>query len=385
MEEFDVVIVGAGPSGSMAAKVLADSGCKVVLADKAVFPRAKLCGGLLTWKSIRLLEKFAGLGLDTLFELGVIHHYSSRYSIHGADRIIFSGMLSYPFYFSDRATLDYSLLEKAKEAGVCVLEECRAINCDPDTGIVICANGNVLRGKFVIGADGVNSIIRRSISAFRSLRQQWRKSLAPAMEARIPNHLFPREITDPELHVGRIQAGYGWVFPGKDHALAGICGIKQQNENFPRLFKDFIHDLGVAAPGMVVPGSHPLPYGNYFKNPCYGNYMLTGDAGGFVEPLLGEGIFFSMATGVYAAQAIAGNMDSPQRAAEEYVQSLEEYILPEFRGSDRLRWFLFRSMSLMGEPWLSFFMGMLGSRLGQTVHGMRSYSWTRMKHWDLIS
>jgi geranylgeranyl reductase family protein len=384
MGEFDVVIIGAGPAGSVAAHVLAGSGRRVAVADRAVFPRSKLCGGLLTWKSVRLLETTCGLDLERLRAEKAVHHQSSAYFVYGSGSLVARGQLPFPFHFSDRSILDRCLLDVARQSGAQVFEGCRAVDCEPNAGTVICADGTVLRGKFIIGADGVNSVVRRHMPFFGHMRGMWRSYLAPAMEARIPADRFPRRVIDPELHVGRIRDGYGWVFPGNDHVLAGICGLRRSNGNFTSLFRDFIRDLGVADPESVHPGAYPLPYGNYCMNPCHGRAMLAGDAGGFVEPFLGEGIFFAMATGYCAARAIADNGDDPVQAAAAYQDMLNRQILPEIRGSDRLRCFLFHSITAMGTGWLSLFMRIFGSRLAQTVHGMRSYAWTRAKQWDFL-
>ena len=66
---FDVVVVGAGPAGSIAALVLARSGARVALADKAAFPRDKACGDLVGPRGVQVLADFA-LDMDTC--LGIL-------------------------------------------------------------------------------------------------------------------------------------------------------------------------------------------------------------------------------------------------------------------------------------------------------------------------
>ena len=53
---FDAIVIGAGPAGSTAAYLLAKKGFKVLILDKKAFPRDKLCGGLITWKTVKVLE-----------------------------------------------------------------------------------------------------------------------------------------------------------------------------------------------------------------------------------------------------------------------------------------------------------------------------------------
>jgi flavin-dependent dehydrogenase len=112
--------------------------------------------------------------------------------------------------------------------------------------------------------------------------------------------------------------------------------------------------------------------------------MLTGDSGGFVEPLFGEGIFYALCTGLYAGDAVNQAMEDGTAPGPLYVERLRRDILPELRASDRLRWLLFRLMKLAGPGPLGLFVGAGSSRLTEMVHGMRSYSWLRRKHWGFI-
>jgi len=63
---FDVIVIGAGPAGSTAADLLAKKGFKVLILDKKAFPRDKLCGGLITWKTVKVLENIFQTSPDFL-------------------------------------------------------------------------------------------------------------------------------------------------------------------------------------------------------------------------------------------------------------------------------------------------------------------------------
>ena len=69
---FDVIVIGAGPAGSTAAYLLASHGYSVLILDKSTFPRGKLCGGLLTWKTVKLLESIFQTPIDFLKSIRVI-------------------------------------------------------------------------------------------------------------------------------------------------------------------------------------------------------------------------------------------------------------------------------------------------------------------------
>jgi geranylgeranyl reductase family protein len=384
---YDVIICGCGPAGSAAGLALARSGHSVLMLDRKHFPRRKLCGGLLTWKSVRLLETLCGETPATLTDAGIINHRSDRFVIRTWDRLLAEGGMPYPFHFIDRAAFDAHLLAHAARAGAEIRQGARVTACDPGEhggrpARVTLADGTTLEADHVIGADGANSVVRASFAGID--RKRFSQYMAPAIEISIPPSALPRPVTCPELYIGFMEAGYGWVFPNHNSVLVGLCGLRRNKVNFSSVFKDYLDFLKINS-GMALPlRGHPLPYGNYVDEPVCGRAMLTGDSGGFVEPLLGEGIFYALCTGLYAGDAVSQAMEDKTAPGPLYVERLRRDILPELRASDRLRWLLFRLMKLAGPGPLGLFVGAGSSRLAEMVHGMRSFSWLRRKRWDFI-
>ncbi|NDV20659.1 geranylgeranyl reductase family protein [Pseudodesulfovibrio sp. JC047] len=377
---FDALICGGSLAGSAAGFALAKAGHSVAILDRATFPRPKLCGGLLTWKSVKLLEHLFGETPGTLTRAGAINYASNQYSIHTRTNAVAHGTLSFPFHFVDRTAFDALLLNKARQAGATIFQDTAVAHCDPARGIVTSQTGETFQGTAVIGADGANSVVRKSFSDVDTKRM--RRLMAPTIEVRLPAHAFPRPVTHPELSIGFLDAGYGWVFPNNQSVIVGVCGLKTKNTNISQVFKEYLEFLKIDSEAIPDRRGHPLPYGNYLKEPVSGVTMLAGDAAGLVEPLFGEGIFFALCSGMYAGEAVAHGLAKQTSPGPEYIRRLNQQIIPELKASDHLRWAMSKGMQWIG-PWsLKLFLTMAGTPLGEMVHGMRSYSWLREKHWD---
>ncbi len=376
---FDLVIAGAGPAGTAAAITAARAGRSVALVDRRPFPRPKLCGGLLTAKTVQALQRIFGLDPAGLTKAGVLDFSSDRYSILHGERTVAEGTAPHPFLFVKRLALDDLLLRLAVQAGVTFLPGRAVTECRPETGEVAMAGGDALQGRFVIGADGVGSVVRRSVPHDA---RAWRRGLAAAIEAHLPRRALCLTVDHPMLFIGSPRAGYGWAFPNSDGVVVGVCGLMRLNADFPGLFRSFLKNLGHADPESVPLRGHPLPYGNHMERPWHQSVLLAGDAAGFVDPLFGEGIFYALLTGCHAAQAVCSAMDGGPEPGPAYGARLRSMVFPEFRAADRLRWTLFGLLGVFGPSAISAFVRTAPTRLVEAVHGLRSYSLLREKSWD---
>lgn len=380
----DVIIVGAGPAGSTAATMLAQTGVNVLVLDRAVFPRDKLCAGLLTWKSMDVLDRVYGETPAALLASGVVNAAATGYRIRFRDRTLARGEMFYPFHFTRRRVFDAHLLDRALRAGADVRQDARVEAVDPTTGTVRLANGESLTGRFVLGCDGVNSVTRQ---ACRFDSKSWHDGMGGAMEIFLvrddpvlSGRVHPDLHADaPTVYAGFLRAGYGWVFPHRDALAIGIGGhSRRHGKEFRQKFKEFLSFLGLPPVLADASKGHGLPYGNYIKTPWRGRILLAGDAAGLVETLFGEGLYYALHSGELAAEAVQAALTRGATASDLYGQGLRRDILPELVWSRKLRRILYASQNLGFLPLLCFVRGG-GRLLGEMVHGVRSYRFLRRR------
>lgn len=379
----DVVIAGAGPAGAAAACVLARAGARVLVLERAVFPRDKLCAGLLTWKTMDVLERLFETSPEKLASLGVVGHRADRYRIRHRGVALARDDLFYPFHFARRRFFDDWVLRQAVAAGAHVRfgETVRAV--DIATGRVTTESGADYAARHVIGADGAASAVRR---AFPVDQAAWRARLGMGMECFIdrrdsalaaPAH--PDLADDfPTVYAGFIRTGYGWVFPHGDRVAVGLGGLASGDARHMReCFGAFLDFLGLSRDWLSRTKAHLLPYGNFLASPVHDRALLAGDAAGLVENLFGEGIYYALRSGELAGQAVAAALAGGDARAA-YLDGLSRDVYPELAGSLRLRELIF-SWARFGPTPLWCFLRLGGKRLVEMAHGVRSFRWLRRR------
>ncbi len=318
---YDVIIIGAGPSGSAAGKVLAEAGAKVLIAEKSILPRNKVCGGMITEKTYRLLKtRLNLLDIDT-----AIIDNASGFEMYNKLEILNSIRSDKHLYFCSRQVFDHYLALEARAAG-CNLSDNAFVKCIDNHHLII--NGTTVTFDYLIGADGVNSATRKHIA--KSLNVKY---LALGLQIEIPRHMVKGlfDIVLPRIYLGYIPYGWGWVFPKGDYLSIGIGGLSYRSKRLQHAFNNFLGDLGVLnILGVVKPLGALLPYGTYLETPATNNILLTGDAAGFVECLNGEGIYFALLSGILAAESIMG---CGANKGVEYIKKCKSKIIPILRQS----------------------------------------------------
>ncbi len=332
---YDVIIVGMGPAGAVAAAALCRGGLTVLGFDKDAHPRYKVCGGGLSARIDRLLEP----GFKSVVEQTV---NGVQFVYRGQDPLLIES--SQPIaYMVMRDRFDHYLVQQAIHAGAELRtgEGVVEITQNSDRVGVVTQVGRY-HGRMVIGADGANSLVARQLFPNRSLYR------APALESevRLGNSRHYPSASTILVDVGAARQGYGWIFP-KENGLSVVVGeFRRKSSGLRSTFDRFVSEArGLSGRTVPRPIGHPIPaysdsegghregIGSPFIS---GRAALVGDAGHLVDPLFGEGIYYAVRSGQLVASAILGNRHDHRGSLADYAAALEREILPDFRITARI-------------------------------------------------
>jgi geranylgeranyl reductase family protein len=327
--KYDVIIVGGGPAGSTAAKILSENGIKTLLIDKDKFPRDKPCGGGI---SLRVLDRFDYIKNTDLLESysygGIAYSPSFKYKLELIDNKPIVGMVL-------RKKFDHGLLKIAKDCGTDVIEGKKVmdVKIQGDVVKIFLDKGTTIYSEIVIGADGVWSTIGKKTGLYKDRSGH---AVCVLKEYKLDKNTVDKYYGNNRC--GHLFArfknitGYGWVFPKKEHINIGIGSIiksyygDKYKVNLSNLYEQFLDTLKKQ---KMVPknlnsdnikgGALPI----YPLNKTYGNrVILIGDAAGVINPLTAEGIYYAMSSAEIGAKVILNALDS-QDTSEAFLENYQ--------------------------------------------------------------
>ncbi len=306
-ERYDVVVVGAGPSGCAVSRWIAQEGFSVLLVEedqRVGYPNH--CAGLITPRTLNLADLQPDSLVQNEIRGAIIRSPSGRELSIGGDKIHALAI--------DRPRLDAKLAQEAKEAGARLLLHTRATSFDRQgDGVRIHLDNerrdSVVETRLLIGADGASSSVAR-----------WANLPGPREVVRALNALvrLPNCAEDfVEVFVGRSLAPgwFAWVIPlGNGEARLGTgttegsptrC-LKELIAAFPRRFRDM--DILELSGGLIPLGvPHQI---------CADNVMLVGDAACQVKPTSGGGVYTGLLGARSCAQAATHGLRNDDLSAE---------------------------------------------------------------------
>jgi len=344
----DVIVVGAGPAGATAARTLALGGARVVVLDRATFPRNKPCGGGLT---ARALARFPHLQA-ALAPIGT--HAIRRLYMEGPTGesvVIETGQPT--VIMVRRVEFDARLVLLAREAGADVVEGAEIVRATDEGARVRleARDGRVFEAPMVVAADGVYSVVARRLG----LNPGWpRGQVALDMMEETPSDRL-RATDDRTLWVsfapGRAH-GYGYIFPKNGYVNVGagyvVSSYRSEIAGHPaNVHAQYVAALrergllhGTSDPDRFTP--YQIPIGGPLRETARARVLLSGDAGGFVNGFSAEGIYFAMVTGDLAGRAI---LTRPGGAARTYERLWRREVGAELRDSRFLSQFVFADLA----------------------------------------
>ncbi len=353
--DTDVIIVGAGPAGSLAAYILALQGIQVTILEKTLFPRYKVCGGGLTHKILKEIPfDLSPVIESSIHSFRFSHNFGNVFTRHSANPLMYCTM---------RSDLDAFLLQQATEAGAEVKMGEQVISFMQDgSGITVSTKEKSFRTRLLIGAEGASGIVSR----IAGLRDAIEMGLA-----------WEAEVTaDPEdlkifsetvfLDWGTLPGGYAWVFPKKDHFSIGVGGPAGLSKGMMPYYERFISSItDITTPSSILDSqssdfrppisdlrpptsgirfgetrslqSWPIPVRSRKSRFHNGRVLVTGDSAGLGDPLTGEGIYYAIRSGKLAAETCSEYLSGKIISVDVYSEKINDELMTELLEANKIK------------------------------------------------
>ena len=189
---------------------------------------------------------------------------------------------------------------------------------DLDNHRLVLSNGDTVFFKHLVAADGALS------STVKSLCKR-KPRLAFCAETHIPKNMlsFNGEV---RVYFGVVKVGYAWVFPSGDEVCVGLGGMNNENVKYDEVLRQFLSSLGVQPQNCVLKGAF-VPYGKLPKrNAGSKDVLFIGDAGGFTDPIYGEGLYFALKSGIDAAKSVISCSENVRKEFSERTKPIAKII-----------------------------------------------------------
>jgi len=344
-ERFDAVVVGAGPAGSSAATVLAGRGRSVLLLEKDLFPRHKVCGEFLSSDALPSLER---IGARQSVE-GATEERITRGVVRLASGEAVAFSLPAPAIGLSRFRLDDLLARRASQAGADVRFGARVVSAEPanDGFRVRFAHRQSeaeVTARVAVGAwgrwDALDRAMARGFVRRRPLFFGWNRDFAgdsDFLAGRVHLYLFPggycglSRVEGGAVNLAGVVSGETWKTAGGGWT-AVVEGARRGNRALDE-------DLAKLAPGPIgFLGTGPVFFTR--KPPVENGLLMAGDAAGVIDPFSGEGQAAALASGILAADAadrrLSGEL-SIEESARAYAKAWRDRFGRRFAWSAAFR------------------------------------------------
>lgn len=296
-----VAVLGGGPAGAFAAERLAKAGLRTTVFDEKL-AWEKPCGGGLTYKAY---QQYPFL-IDNNLPKKVVTDFNVAAPQAGGVEL----GLGRPLVIYSRLDLNRMLLDRAEQAGA-QLEQTRVLEIERSAGgWVLKTRAGSLDADYCIVATGARNPLR-------NVGTEW--TAADTMYAL--GYFVASEQDHVDIQFLPNLEGYIWVFPRSSHLSVGICGKGEPAHSLRSRLERYMEEKGIAYKGAAFYG-HMLPSlesSGWKANRVAGDgWMAVGDAGGLVDPITGEGLYYAMRSGDLASQVLLNETCPAESKAQAY-------------------------------------------------------------------
>ena len=314
--DYDVVVAGAGPGGTSAARILAENGLSVLLVDRSEFPRYKTCGGGLI-----------GVTRKEIPEGAPIREYFHECTFTSNFSKMRKRRTQVPYMATvSRTEFDAWLLCLAEQAGAQFrVEMVKSFEEIGDQVTVKFSSETSVACRYLVDATGTSSRIARQIGvrlAKLDLGLEYELDIS-GVESQWNGRIH--------LDWGRIPGSYGWVFPKSDSLTVGVIAEKgNSSEAIKKYLNDFCDAVGVSGQKVLRESGHLTRCREDNSPVGSGRTLLVGDSAGLLEPWTREGISYSVRSGRMAAESIL-NATATSDVVSQYSASLSRTLFEEMK------------------------------------------------------
>ncbi|GBD86422.1 putative oxidoreductase [bacterium BMS3Abin03] len=332
---YDVIIIGGGVAGCIAAYCLGVEGVKVLILEKEPLPRYKTCGGGIVLRAAMLIPFEIDLVIDRKIYAADIFDHDNHLHFH-VER--YKPIIN----MTMRENLDYYLLAKAVGNDAKFKDKILVTDLIiKDNEVEVITNKDKYFAKYVICADGATGISTKVLG----LRNNYIKVPAIEHEVFVPEDLFNKFSNSARFDFGFLSHGYGWVFPKKKHLSIGLGNMYDDKANLNDYLKAYLKKLEITDIIKVEKHGYFIPIQPKKKKFTFGRILLAGDAAGLADPLTAEGISYAIETGIHAADSILEGKMNVDEVADRYNKKIKK-LIGELKNSRFLSYFVYSLPSI---------------------------------------
>lgn len=310
MAVYDVkaVVIGGGPSGMACGITLQRKGIENCVIDRAEFPRDKTCGGLVTSKTRKQLSMLLDCDEQALFPF--FDSFTDKVTLYYKQNPIVSSVIDPKFCLVNRLDFDNNLVEVYKSLGGMLFEGQKKYDIDYNNRSITLSDGTMIRFQNIIFADGALS------RAHKDFALEMNSDLC--MEVFLEKNAI--ETSGIEVHSGYAGRGYLWVFSYADKIGVGLWTNSHKDNSHKDILIKFLRERGFNADNEKLRflGAY-LPMSVADQNKTPDNVIMIGDAGGFVDPIYGEGLYMALLSGRTAGEGM-----SDENPKQKFLNSMSQ-------------------------------------------------------------